>query len=132
MQLPIVILSAERPEYDITENAARTTRLIGELEGRDYAVTLARGVWEGRSEVSLVVSLDSDRYVQWHIGELSAIAQRYQQDAILYVAFSGRATLIYGADTATDTDIGTWRTVAPSGLGLKGYTVIAGKYYAAV
>ena len=133
MQLPIVILSAERPEYDAAENAARTARLAAELEGRDYAVTLALGIWEGRAEVSLIVALDSDRYVQWHIGELSAIAQRYQQDAILYAAFSGRATLIFGADTSADTDIGVWRKVSQNeAQALPGYTLTEGEYYAAL
>jgi hypothetical protein len=129
---PLVVLSAERPEYTPDENRARTLRLIGELEGRDYAPTLALGIWEGRTEVSLVLGLDADRYVQWHIGELSAIAQRYDQDAILYVQWNGTATLISSADSSTDVDVGVWRKVdRATAFASVGYTLLGGEYYVA-
>ena len=130
---PFVILSAERAEHNASANGARTARLIEELESRDYVPTLAIGYWQVVTEVSLIVSLDSDRYVQWHVGELLAIAKRFDQDAILYVQFSGRATLITSAAPDTDVDVGVWTLVdQPTALASEGYTLVNGEYYVAV
>lgn len=95
----VVILSAERAEYDAKANAGRTLSLKHALQAAGFAFDAARGMWEGKSERSFVVTLSSrDAQATVDFGILTRLALKYGQDAILFISPERRAALFFAPE----------------------------------
>jgi hypothetical protein len=114
---PFIIVSAERPMFTGAENDARTMALY-DLLTREYfyapdRITFGRGLWEGRRERVLVLSLEGyGAPIQRALRLSGAIAARFDQDAIVYVNAS-RESFLVNAQDAVDVlqYIGAWRSL---------------------
>jgi len=139
-EIPFSILSACRPEYSGEANEHRTAALALQLRARDLDFAPVSGYWRGAAESAFLV-LCPERPAVWPSDDGRALAlvrllaDRYGQDAILYVDANRAARLLLrGPGRALYADeqaLGQWREVQSTD-GLEGYTRTAdGRTWAA-
>ena len=122
----MVLISAERATLDDETNALRTERLACRLKREGIPCERGRGTWGGRSEAVFAVPCDGPRLLR-----LAAIAEEFQQDALLWVDALGGALLYWLADMTVE-PLGSWREVTEAEAKVAGdWTELGGRYWRA-
>ena len=102
---PFVIISAEKNDNSHVANEERTLNLRQDIEKLGYCFKNVTGFYKGAKEQSIYTELPSD-----DIGELFRLAEKLEQESILFVDCFRNAKLIY--TDGTTKDIGTFKQVS--------------------
>lgn len=132
-QVPFVVISCDRAEYDESLNASRRDTFEHQLRARDLDFKRVNGVWDGKAEVSYIVLIP-------HPGDEHTalrLARRYGQESALYVDANRHAVLFAlnredgGVDIKEQVGLGQWQLVSKAyALAQDGYTRDGEDYYA--
>lgn len=119
--IPFVVISAERVEYDPPVNEWRTASLEHQLQARDLHYAPVDGVYQGKHERSFIVFLPPD-HAAYTLTMLRQLGKRWGQESILHVDANRGAELLY-LDGRDPIELGTWQTVtAADAANADGYT----------
>lgn len=107
-QEPFIILSAERPEYTVDGNAARSAALARQLAARDLDFMRVVGSYNGQQEQSFLVLAAEDSPEE---ALVRSLARRYGQESVLSVCGSRIATLHYLKPKAKPVRLGNFHAI---------------------
>lgn len=133
---PFVIISATLATHSPSVALTKTHSLAIELRELGFEPISVDGCYKGAREMAWLVPVSSSVAFMVELEQLTELARQYQQESILYVAFSGAATLIFDIHPTNDKRIGTWCEVFPTTAELIcrhtfDHTEIEGRYYVA-
>ena len=127
----VVIISAERPHNEFSDNVYFTARLEDDIQDLGLTYKRVLGSWLGREEKAFVVILSGDdNKREGQIADLRLLARKYYQDAILHLDKYRQARLYH--DSGFEEDIGKFKpTIKAYALQCAGYTwdVSEDQYY---
>jgi hypothetical protein len=129
----IVLMSAERPEFDTLDNLHRTIELENLLLDGEFLYNYATGVWKGATEHSFIIALKPDGKQTDQVEFLAGLAKQFNQEAILVVSTDRTAQLIYPATGVTENLSGLFQSITAERAGLlDAYTEFKGGFYAVI
>jgi len=104
--VPVLIMSAERAEYDAHTNSLRTDALVHDLARLNLSAKPVVGAYQGTREESFVVAVPDET----SLVRATALATLFDQEGVLYIDQDRRATLLYLA-TGERVDLGRFRAI---------------------